>query len=102
MNSRKINPWQILGTLGIWVGFISSMAVVFWTWITLLSELGLVYFLASAIFFPITLIFAVPIVWILQDEIPIILSCIWILMWVAPTTGIWLAIAKRDEPPQQD
>jgi len=102
MNSRKINPWQILGTLGISIGFISSMAVVFWTWVTVLSELGLVYFLASAMFFPITLIFAVPIVWILQGGIPIILSCIWILMWAAPTTGILLAIAKRDDPSPQD
>ena len=102
MNSRKINPWQILGTLGISVGFISSMAVMFWTWITVLSELGLVYLLASAIFFPITLIFAIPMVWILQDEFPIILSCVWILMWLAPTIGILLAIVKREEPSPED
>jgi hypothetical protein len=102
MDSPKINPWQILGTLGISIGFISSMAVVFWTWIIVLSELGLIYFLASAIFFPITLIFAVPMVWALQDGFPIILLCIWILMWVAPTTGILLAIAKRSNPPPHD
>ena len=102
MESRKINPWQILGTVGISIGFISSMAIVFWTWIAILSELGILYFLASAILFTITLILAIPIVWILKDGFPVILALIWMLMWAAPTAGVVLAITKPYDPSPED
>ena len=102
MEQRKINPWQIISTVGISIGFISSMVVVFWTWTVILSKLGLVYFLASAIFFPVTIILAIPLVWFLQDGFPVILALVWLLMSVAPTAGILLFITRSPDPPPQD
>ena len=101
MESQKISLTQILDTIGISIGFICSMIVVFWAWTTILSEVGLFYLLGSVIFFPLTLILAVPIVWILSDGFPVALTLIWILMWVAPVAGVLLTTRIWYEPPSE-